>query len=342
MATTLPTFSQLIDDEFTHTWYKVAPRIQDNIIDAVPVWAALKAAGCMQTQVGGKIIARDVRYGRATKTNIGKTDLLPAGKVELTTEARWPIRYISVPIMRNMLEDRENQGEAMRHKLVETRLAAARDALLEGFETDLFTLPSATAETTDKGIQSLNEMVPPYYHYNAESNTYGLLARSNPWWKSKYQAAGANPETSLVDDMQALYMSCTKNLESPKLIITSEEWFRIYLSFGLDVTQVIKDEGSRLVDLGYEVARFNGKPMIYQDNVRLYYSATYYNEMLMLNTDYIEVVYDPTMWFYMTEFKREPLSLDAVAHILCAMNIITNQPRRHGRLYSLTSLPTAP
>ncbi len=56
------------------------------------------------------------------------------------------------------------------------------------------------------------------------------------------------------------------------------------------------------------------------------------NDMLMLNTDWIEVVYDPQLWFDMTDWKPQAFEFDRAAQILAAANLIGTQPRRNGRL----------
>ncbi len=80
-----------------------------------------------------------------------------------------------------------------------------------------------------------------------------------------------------------------------------------------------------MADLGFEVLRFNGKPMIWTPSMTA-------NHMLMLTTDFMEFVYDPNMWFSMTEWKPIPLQTTRIAHILSAGNLISDQLRRHGRL----------
>jgi hypothetical protein len=343
--TTLATYSQIIDDLFVSTWQNAKRDAVNNIIAAIPVFEALKAAGCMTSQVGGDLIKRDIFYGVGSKTYITRGSVLPIETPDLMTQASWKWRYFAAAITRNIIEDQQNSGEAQRRNLVANRLEAARRACIEGIETDLFGITVATAsspyEDAISAFQGLNELVPPYGYYG--TGYYGNIARSNSWWQCKYQALSTNPEVSLIDDMQQLWMKVSQNMESPNLIIATEALFRIYLSFGLNISQIVKDEGGRLVDLGYEVARFNGKPMIYQalagctegsSTVPSAVGASANDAMLMLNTNYIELVNDPNMWFDMTEWKRAPRDPNAVAHILSCLNLITTQPRRHGRLYT--------
>jgi len=52
----------------------------------------------------------------------------------------------------------------------------------------------------------------------------------------------------------------------------------------------------------------------------------------MLTTQFIDVVYDPRLWFDMTEFKPIPLQAERIAHILSTCNVVCSQLRRQGLL----------
>lgn len=334
MPTTLPELTLAIDNAFIHTWYKTKPEAVDNILDATVVWAALKERGCLQTQVGGKYIEETVRYGKKTVTEVKKGDILPSGETESETEALFDWKYFASHAQRSLFDDQVNSGPAAVKKLVETQLGLARDALVEKCETVLFGTFSATAETTDKTVQGLNEMIPP--NTNKFTYTYGKIARptsataGNIWWIPKYKVLSSNPEVNLLSDMKNLYNTIAAGQAAPNLIITNQTLFELFEDFAIDMTQLVKDDGSNLADLGYDVLRYRGKQMIWTPAIEI---TSYENQMLMLNTDYIKVVYDPNLWFDMTNWKDIPLQGERIAHILCAMNVISNQLRRHGRLY---------
>lgn len=327
MPTTLPVLTETIDNAFLHTWYEIRKEATDNILDATIVTAALKERGCFKTQVGGRFITRPVKYGKKAAQEVAKGSIFSQGETELETMAMWKWKYIAAHVQRSVFDDQVNNGKLAIKKLVDTKLKAAKDALTEKEETQMFAAYSATAETTDKSIQGLNELVPSIA--NTAAATFGLINRSNPWWKINYKAMTANPEVNLLSDMKNLFNTCTKGIASPNLVITSQAWFELYEDFALDISQIVKDENTHLADLGYEVLRFKGKPLVWTDSVKV--GGT--SQMLFLNTDFIEVIYDPDLWFAMSEWKPIALQGERIAHILCAMNVIGTQPRRHGRLY---------
>lgn len=321
MATTLPELTRKIDNAFVTTWYEIRPQAIDNILDATVVWAALKGKGSFTPQVGGEFITRTVRYGKETAKEVAKGDIFSQGETELETMARWTWRYLSAHVQRSLFDDQKNNGRSKIKDLVGMRLNAAKEAMEEDYETKL--LRPITTDESGKGIQGLNDIVPPYA--DRATGTYGQIARSNPWWQPKYRQVTAPKEVNLLTDMKVLYNDCHNNQVPPDLIISSKENYEIYEEFALDISQIVKDESSYLADLGFEVLRFKGKPLVWTPNQT--------EGMLFLNTNFIEVVYDPQLWFDMTDFKPIPLQGERIAHIVSAANVISSQLRRHGRLY---------
>jgi len=332
MSTTLPSLTRTIDDTFTHTWYEIQKDAVDNILDANVVTAALREKGCFTSQVGGIFITRTIQYGKKETTEIAKGSILPHGEDELETMARWDWKYFATHVQRNAIDDQKNAGKFAIKNLVSTKLKAAKQALQDKLESVMFGAWSATAEAeTTKTVLGLNELVPPYD--DRENNTFGNIARSNDWWVPKYKEASANPEVNLMSDMKNLFNTCTAHIESPDLIITGQTWFEIYEDFALDMSQLLVKDSGKLVDLGYRVLKFKGADMVWVPDARIQLSSL--NQMLMLNTNYIELVFDPKMWFAATEWKPIALQLERVMHILCTCNLIGTQPRRHGRLYAV-------
>ena len=343
MATTLPQLTRTIDNAFLTTWYEIREMAIDNILDATVIWAALMGAGSMTPQVGGRYITRTIRYGEQDAVDVAKGDTLPTGEPELETMARWDWKYIATHVQRSTFDDQQNNGPSKIKDLVGLKLEAARDGLEQRYETVL--LSAYSSSETGKGLQGLNDLVPARADSDNGDN-YGGIERPqtytqaangiytpetgtsnvNPWWGSKYlDGTLASLEDDLLTDIKKLYNSLHNNQAAPNLILTTQTIFEAYEEFALDISQIIKDETNRLANLGFEVLRFKGKPLIWSPNITA-------NTVMLLNTDFIELVYDPQLWFDMTEFKPIPLQAERIAHIMSAANLIGTQPRRQGRL----------
>lgn len=336
-VTTLPSLTRTIDNAFMHTWFDMKPVITDQILAATPIWAALKQRGCMTPQVGGEFITRGVRYALPPTQTIVQGTVFTGGETEMETNARWTWRYFGANITRTMVgknSDQQNQGPFALKNYVTTKLEATKEALQQRCETMMTNSIDSTEVATD--VQGLNDLVP--VSASRAAGTYGLINRpttfssdlptvGNIWWTPKYMAFTANKEQNLVSDMKHLYNVIYNNQEAPNLIVTTQDIFELYEDFGLDAVQIVKNDSGGLVDLGFEVLRFKGKEMIWSNSITT-------GDMVMANTNYIELVYDPTVWFDMTEWKYTANQLERQAQIVCAANMVGRQPRRHGRLYT--------
>lgn len=321
----LPTLTQRIDDYFLTTWFEIRPEAIDNILESTVIWAALRNMGSWTSQVGGDFITRTIRFGTQQAKAVSKGDVFSQGEPELETMARWEWKYLSAHVQRSVFDDQKNNGPAKIKSLVGQRLRAARESMEQHYEEKLMRTANLTEDAADKDIQGINDIVPPFGDRN--TGTYGGISRSNAYWSPKYRELTAAPEVNLLSDMKVLYNDIFNNQAAPNLILSARNLFELYEEFALDISQIIKDEGTRLADLGFEVLRFKGKPMVWSPNVTE-------SNLLMLNTEFIEIVYDPELWFSMTPWKTIPLQGERIAHILSAVNLVSSQLRRHGRLYA--------
>lgn len=332
-VTTLPALTETIDTAFVSTWYDIRAAATDNVLNATPIWSLLKAKGRFIRQVGGRYIERTIRYQVPSPIAVQKGDILGEGETETQTAALWNWRYLSIPVQRSIFDDQKNSGPNQIKSYLADRITAAKDGMIQANESKLFN--AHTPLEDGKDFIGLNDIVPPIATRN--TGTYGTIARpttfvndvatvGNTWWTPRYKSYTGAPEQTLVSDMKNLYNTIHNNQIPPDIIITDQATFELYEEYGLDATQIVKNESNqRLLDLGFDVLQFKGKPMTWTPNITA-------GHVLMLTSQYIDVVYDPNMWMAMTEWKPIAKQGERLAHILSAATIVTDQPRRHGRL----------
>lgn len=354
-VTTLPSYSKTIDDTFTQTWYEIRPEAADNILNATVFTAWLRMKGCYKPQEGGNNIERTLEYALPTTKAVGKGDTLGTGETETRTAAFWDFnRNLSVHIQRSLFGangDRANRGKFQIVNYVMQRLERATEAMKQKQELDLFGAHSPTevgnvdAGATAPNPRSFYDLVPSVA--TRDSGSWGGVTRptvydntstqgsvdaptvGNVWWAPKYMCLNADPEVNLLSDIKHFYNVVTDQIETPDGILTSQNLFEIYLEFGLDQTQLVGQ--SDLLKLGFSTAKYLDADIIWSKNQTV-------DNMRFLNSRWIDVVYDPMVWFMMTEWNMVPGQLERLAYILCTQSgPITNQPRRHGLLYSGTT-----
>jgi len=331
---TIPSLTRTIDDAFTHTWLDIKPEATDQILESNVISAALKEKGCFKTQVGGDRITEPVRYGVGTATHIAKGDTLSHGEVQTETMAWWNWKYTSSHASRSLIDDQQNSGPLAIKKLVTTRLKAAKEAMeddLESALTEAVDTAGGTDLRADRDPDSLYNILPGGSYYNQAAGTYVYgnidTGTGNTWWQGQYKSASGAAELVLLDDMRNLYNTCMRGRRrmAPNLIITEQNMFEVYEAYAQERSQILSNMGSRLADLGYEVLKFKGKDMVWSN-------AITDGTMFFLNTNFIKVVYDPNLWYQMTEWKDVGLQNERVAHINSAWNMICSQLRCQGFL----------
>ena len=335
--TTVPSLTRTIDDYFTHTWFEIRKQAIDNILDGNVITAALRAAGCFTPQVGGECITRTLRYGTKTATNVKKGDTLTHGEDDIETMARWDWKYSSAHIQRSLMDDQKNAGPSKIKSLVDTKISAAKDALDDAVES-AFTTAVDTAGGTDlradRDPDGLYNILPggSYYNQAAGTYTYGNVdtGTGNTWWQGKYKTATDPATLNLLAEMRNIFNTCGNNQSYPDLILCEQTLFEIYEDFAQDMAQIVINKGSNLANLGFQVLKFKGADMVWSPAITDY-------TMLFLNTEQIEVVYDPNLWFHMTEWKPIPYQTERIAHIIITWNMICSELRRQGWLGTYTS-----
>lgn len=337
MAVSLPSQTRLIDTMFTTTWYEIQAKATDNILDATPTMAALKTLGRLKTQMGGDRIFKTIRYNIHTANAVGDQGTLSMDDPDTETGAEWTWRNLEASIVRNIFEDTRNRGPAKIKSLVATKLASARDSHPQKIEARLHGA-HVSAEGGEE-IQSFNDMVPSVSEYTA--GTYGKITRpsaftttngiaapsgGNTFWGSKYRSATAPAAMNLVSDMVKMWNGVGENMENPDLILCDKTLFETYELAAVAKEQIVKQTTTRMADLGFEVMQFKGAMMVWSPNMTA-------STMKFMTSKYIELIYDPAMWFSMDDWKPVENQPKRVAHILSTCNLTASALRRFGLLY---------
>lgn len=336
---TLPSLTRLIDNAFLDTWYEIRADAIDNILESTPIWAMFVENGVLKPQIGEDFITRTIRYDKTDPVEVKKGDLLPSGDTEAETMAIWTWRTLASHVQRSAFDDQRNRGMRKIKDYVGLKLSLVRDGLEQKIESQLYN--SFASDEVGTAFQGFDDMMPPIGSLG--SGTYGKITRptswvatvkgtvkvpnaGNTWWASRYLPQELTTiEDTMLDDMRLLWNTVTRNQLSPNVIVTTQSLFEIYEIYAVDVMQIIKGDNTFLADLGFQTLYFKGAPIVWSDNMTA-------NHMFMLNTDFIDVVYDPDYWFDMTDWKAIPMQTDRIAHIMNFSNMLTTQPRRHGRL----------
>lgn len=340
MATTVPTYTTLIDQAITDTWFRFQANSTDQILRGTPFLAALQLAGCFKDQVGGVQIPRTLGYGQKTATAVADGDTIGSEITQLDTSALFRFRYNGIGVQRNSYTDRENQGEDKIKDYAMRQVEAAIDACSQKLETQL--LGVGVIDESGKEFQGFNDMIP--LASLRSTGTYGGVLRpttfaadpgqtnsfvgtvGNTWWTPKYLQWTGNRQINLISDLRTAVNITGDNIAPPNLIVMDRPNYELYEEYAEDRSQITLGVGTDLANLGFKHLVYKGIPMIWSQNATV-------DNVLLLNTDFIEFMRDPTMWMRMGPWVEEIGTERRQANILSAGNLISDQLRRHSRIY---------
>ena len=338
----IPSLTEDLNNEFIDTWYEVQADASDNILEARVVTALMKEKGLYKPQTGGRYIERTVKYGKKTARGFKKGDVLGLGDPDTETVALYNFKNIEADITRSFEDDRVNQGQYKRKDYVERKMVEARDALADLIESTLMTEAIHDSTATDGSELlpfSLFDFVPDLdagIDYWDSSRLLGGITRDNTWMQHTdftAPASGTNRKGTKTDpasltmyeDMKNAYNTTGKQMSNPDMIITTQELYEIYDDIVSSKEQIIRQVSTNMANLGYDVLQFKGVPIVWSTDMTA-------GQMLMLNSNTFDIVYDPTAWFEMTSWERPARQLEQVAYIVNRMQLCGFNPRFNARI----------
>ncbi len=321
----MPVYSltEAIDNLYTSTWQHMKGGAVDNIFDATPFWFWMKDKGRLQTQGGGRHILEPLEYAKNDGVKfIGKGGTVGLNDREFLTEALYDWRYLVAPLVRFGVDDQVNRGKTKILSLIEAKLSNAENSLVDTLETTLFANVGAAGGAFD-GLQHLVQDDP------TSSTVVGSINQStNTWWQNKTKTlTGVSFATAGVDEMRTMLNNVTNNRlkDRSDIIVTGQTPYEYYEDAAFAKLEI---HSTKLAELGFDHQTFKGIPLIWSPACGL--------RMYFLNTRFLRFVYDPMMFFDMTEWKPIPEQVnDRAAQIATACTTTTSRRRVQGVIHTI-------
>jgi len=315
--------TEAIDNLYTSTWQHMKGTAVDNIFTATPFWFWMKENGKLRTQSGGRHILEPLEYAKNDGVKfLGKGGTVSLNDREFLTEALFDWRYLVAPLVRFGVDDQVNRGKTKILSLVNAKLSNAENSLIDTLETTLFANVGAAGGAFD-GLQHLVQDDP------TSSTVVGSINQStNSWWQNqKHTLTGVSFATSGVDEMRTMLNECANNRmkDRPDILLSGQVPYEYYEDAALAKLEI---QNTKLAEMGFDHQTFKGIPMVWSPacGTRIYF----------LNTNYLSFVYDPAMFFDMTEWKPIPEQVnDRAAQIATACTTTTSRRRVQGVIHTI-------
>lgn len=331
----MPTINQktvLIDNLVTTTWYNVKSQIIDQVFKITPFWDRMVEKGRIKEKVpDGTHFEYPVRYAKQDQNRkwFGRGDTFSKAEKESLTRLYFYTRNVGTNVVRFWDDDRKNNGKAKIIDYVEEIVENTKASLVDGFETDMLVQNSDALAMT---------AIPTLISSTPTTGTLGGLSRSaNTYLQNQIKDfTGLTTGTNLLDEMTRMYNVCSEfkggTQRTPDLILTTRKVYQDYERICRALQSIVTNKTER-ASLGFGDLMFK--------NVEMFWAPGLADgSMYFLNTESIEMPYDPNAWFEMTPWKSIPDSLDRMAQIVCVCNMICTMPQKNGVIYNITATTT--
>lgn len=313
--------TEVLDNLYASTWQHMREEVIDNIFDSAPFWFWLKEHNKLRSVSGGRHILDTLEYAKNDGVGfIGRGGTVPLNDREFLTNSVWDWRYLQAPLVRFGVDDQKNRGKTRILDLAKAKLNNAQESLVDTLETTLFGGAGAEGAGFD-GLQLLVADDP------TTNVTVGSINQSTEsWWRNKTDnMTGVSFATSGTARMRTMLNNCmnSRKKDRPDILMTTQFVFEQYEDNILDKYQ---HTDKKMNDLGFENLKFKNIPLVWSP-------ACGAGRMYFLNTRFLSFVYDPALFFDMTEWKAIPDQInDRAAQIITACSLTTNRRRVQGIL----------
>lgn len=321
-------FTQALDDLYTTTWQKRLPGVFDNIFAATPFWFWMKDKGKLRPVRGGRFLEINLQYGKnSTVQWITRGQTMPMNDFKFLTVGQYNWRYQAANIMRYGIDEQQNSGDSRILNWVQEKLDNTEASLIDNLETAL----AGGSGSASNQIDGLQFLVPDSGNVaSASYNAGGIDPSVYTWWQNQaIDMTGLSFATNGINKMRHLLNLCMNNkrMDKPDIILCDMTTAEYYED---TVLPQLRFTNTKLADAGFEAMEFKKIPVMW--------SPALTGRLYMLNTRFIEFIYDPAYFFEMTEWKPIPQQVnDRAAQVELACSFVTSRRRVLGVLSTINT-----
>lgn len=323
-----------IDNLITTTWYSIRDKVADQVFQITPFYNKMAAAGKIKSKVpDGTHFEVPIRYAKQDQ-NInwfGRGATFGVNEKDSLTRMLYYVRNLGAGLVRFWDDEVKQKGKAKILDYVDEHVENTKKALVDELASAMLTDQSATNALAMHGLSLLISTTPT-------TGTVGTMDRSaHSWMANQVKSfSGLTTAANLLDEMDRMMNLCTLYLGygGPDIILTTRAVYQDYARICRAMATIDKQAANQRADLGFGDLAFRGVEMFWDP---LCPAGTMY----FLNTKTLELLYDPSWWFEMTDWK--PLtgnSLDRTAQVVCRCNLVCNSFQPNGVIHSITTTTT--
>lgn len=308
-----------IDQLNSLTKKHIAPRIADNLFDAVPLLARLRGSR-NEVFTGGVSIDEPIIFQDTGQAGgfIGDGPL-PTVSQENVTSASFQIVQYQVPIVISESQIMRNTGPNGVMKLMNVIEQVARLDLQNVLGGDLFTGNSVSVDAAK--LDGLDLMVDD----DDTPKAYGGISTSDfAGWAADDGSGFGAPSLA---NLQGVIGDVTFGTDRPTLMVVTQNIYdKVWSLLQADQRFAQEKEG----DAGFRFLNISGIPMIVDPNTPASVAVTS-ETMYFLNEKYIFWYTHKDVNMQLLPFQRPENAWNRIAHIITMHQLVTNRRKAHAR-----------
>ncbi len=299
MASPHSTFTELV----TTTLRNHPTEVADNVSTHNSLYRYLKDKNKIDMLDGGYEIVRPLDFqNNATYQRYAGYDTLNVNASNVLTSAKYDWVQAAVHVTASGDELRKNSGKEQLINLMKARVKNAMRTAANNMSIDLFSSGSLTnqmgglgAIITSDGTGTVGGINSSTYTFWA--NQFRDMTGNNTWSKS-----------TIKGDMNAIWLTCVRGTDTPKLIISTNDFYAAYWESLQDLTRYNDPTGNAKANAGFVALKYMDADVVFDSNSN--FSATG-EKMYFLNLDYLELcVHKQANWSQADD--KIPVNQDAV------------------------------
>lgn len=215
----------------------------------------LSKKGNVKTFSGGRTIVQELNYAdNQTYQWYSGYQTLNIAPSQVFTAAEFPIRQAAVAVSISGLEELQNSGEEAIIDLLESRIQNAEDTFMNGLSQGIY--GDGTVTGSVGGLQLLVASSP-------STGVIGGIDRSQwAFWQNQTWSASTNGNvvlsaSTIMQQMDALYVQLVRGRDYPDLIIADNTTYRYYLASLQAIQRIQVENGAPdMADAGFQTLKY--------------------------------------------------------------------------------------
>lgn len=242
-----------VTDIVTTTLESRSKVIADNVTKNNALLSYLKKSGNIKTVSGGSQINQELSFQE--NGNFGwysGYDLLPVAAQDVITSAVFTLKQAACPVVISGLERLQNSGKEAILDLLEARMSAAEATMNNKISEGIYSDGTGSGGKIIDGLQKILKAVAPA----SQTGTLGGIDRATwSFWRNQFRAAAAATGNTFLGEMNAMWASCVRGADRPKLIIADTNFWNRYVNALQNILRVMTSETGG-ADAGFPTVKF--------------------------------------------------------------------------------------